>query len=170
MLLVLSLIQPWRPIGPYLHYQKSAFITLLSAIYVQVVCLCLLWVIHFVVIVIQAIDKPLGVVTKPFNFYSLATESKPAIYTIFSGVSIRCANSVRWIFTGFTTCSAMTDIGLSFLSDASSLLSLWWPSSHFCMPTSCLNPFKRQVQRLRNYIQHQRLEKALMMRIGVSLL
>jgi hypothetical protein len=170
MLLVLFLVRPWRPIGPYLRYQKSAFITLWSAIYVQVVCLCLLWAIRFVVIVIQAVDKPSGVVTKPFDFYALATDSKPAIYTIISGVSIRCANSVRWIFTGFTTCAAMTDIGLSFFSDASSLLSLRWPSSHFRTQTSCLNLFKRQVRRLRKYIRHQRLEKALMMRIGVSLL
>ena len=170
MFLVLYEVQPWRPIGPYLRYQKSAVITLFSANYVEVVCLCLLWAIRFVVIVIQAVDKPSGVVTKPFDFYALATDSKPAIYTIISGVSIRYANSVRWIFIGFTTCPAMTDIGLSSLSDASSLLSLPWPCSHFHTPTSCLNLFKRQVRRLRNYIRHQRLARALMMRIGVSLL
>jgi len=138
MLLVLFFVRPWGPIGPYLRYQKAAAITLFSACYVQVVCLCLLWAIRFVVIVIQAVDEPSGVVTKPFDFYALATNTKPAIYTLISGVSIRCVNSVRWmIFTGFTACAAMTDIGLSSLSDASSLLSLRWPSSYFCSPTSC---------------------------------
>jgi len=89
MLLVLLLVRPWRPIGPYFGYQKGAVITLVSVSYVQVVCLCLLWAIRFVVIVIQAVDKPSGVVTKPFDFYALATNSKPAIYTIISGISIR---------------------------------------------------------------------------------
>jgi len=100
-LLVLFFVRPWRPIGPYLRYQEAAAITLFSACYLQVVCLCLLWVIRFVVIVIQAVDELSGVLTKPFDFYALATNSKPAIYTIISGVSIRCANSVPWmIFTG----------------------------------------------------------------------
>jgi len=172
MLLVLYEVQPWRPIGPFLRYQKSAVITLFSMMYVQAVCICLLWAIHFVVIVIQAIDEPSGVVIKPFDFYALATDTKPAIYAIISGVSIRCANSVRWIFTGFTACTAMTDIGLSSPSDASSLLSLRWPCSHFRTPTSCLNLFKRQVRRLRKYIRHQCLAKltALMIILGVSLL
>ena len=154
MSLVLSLVQPWRVVALYLPGQRPTVITLVSAIYVQVVCLCLLWAIRFVVIVIQAVDKPSVVVTKPFDFYALATDSKPAIYTIISGIPIRCANSLRWIFTGFTTCAAMTDIGLSALSDASSSLSLRWSSSRFRTPTSCLSLFKRQVRRLRNYIRH----------------
>jgi len=101
MLLVLALVAPWKPIPPYFRYEKPAVITLTAVCYIQVVCLCLLWAIRFVVTVIQAVDKLSGVVTKPFDFYALATNSKPAIYTIISGVSIRCANSVTWmIFTG----------------------------------------------------------------------
>jgi len=41
ILLVLSMVRPWRPIGPYLRYQKSAVITLLSANYVQVLSMSL---------------------------------------------------------------------------------------------------------------------------------
>jgi len=94
MLLVLALVAPWEPFPFQLRYEKPAFITLISVCYVQVVCLCLLWVIRFVVVVIQAVDKPSGVVTKPFDFYALATDTKPAIYTLISGVSIRWADSV----------------------------------------------------------------------------
>ena len=127
-------------------YQRGAVITLVSAIWVQVVCLCLLLVIRFVVIVTQAVDKPSRALTKPFDFYAMTKDGdKPAIYTMVSGVVIRCANSVVWIFTKFTACAATTGIGLSSFSDASSPLSLLWLSSHFHSPTSCLNLFKRQA-------------------------
>jgi len=91
-LLLLLFLQPWtgNPITPY---EQAAFITLASAIWVQVVCLCLLLVIRFVVIVAQAVDKPSRVVTKPFDFYAMTKDSdKPAIYTMVSGVTIRCVN------------------------------------------------------------------------------
>ena len=86
---MLLFLQPWtgNPITPY---EQAAFITLASAIWVQVVCLCLLLVIRFVVIVAQAVDKPSRVVTKPFDFYAMTKDSdKPAIYTMVSGVAIR---------------------------------------------------------------------------------
>jgi len=141
---VLYLLEPWS-----IHinrYQRDASITLTSAIYVQVVCLCLLLVIRFVVIVIQAVDKPSRVVTKPFDFWAMTKDSdKPAIYAIVSGVAMRCVNSVVWIFTRLTACAATTGIGLSSFSDASSPLPLRWPSSHSRSPTSYLNLFKRQV-------------------------
>jgi hypothetical protein len=96
MLLVLYFLKPWRPnLRHYLSYEGSAVITLTSAIFVQVVCLCLLWVIRFVVIIKQAVDKPSEVVTKPFDFFALADDSnKPAIYTWVSGVTLRYANFV----------------------------------------------------------------------------
>ena len=167
---MLYVLRPWTIIR-YSSYREAGGISLTSAVWVQVVCLCLLWVIRFVVIIKQAVDKPSGVVTKPFDFFALADDSnKPAIYTWVSGVTLRCANSVLWIFTRFTTCAAMTGIGLSSSSDAPSPLSSRWPSSHSRSPTSCLNLFKRQVRRLINCIWHQRLAKTLMLGIGVSLL
>ena len=174
ILLALYFLQPWAfPIRTS-PYQHAASITLISAIWVQVVCLCMLLVIRFVVIVTQAVDKPSRVVTKPFDFYAMTKDSdKPAIYTMISGVTIRCVNSVVWIFTRFTACAVMTGIGLSSFSDASSPLLLRWPSSHSRSPTSCLNLFKRQARRLRKYIRHQptqRLRITLLMGIGVSLL
>lgn len=144
MLLALYFLRPWMP-RHYLRYEPSSDITLLSAIYVQVVCISLLWVIRFVVILKQAVDKPSGVVTKPFDFYAMTKDSdKPAIYTMVSGVTIRCVNSVVRIFTRFTTCAATTGIGLFSFSGAPSPLPLHWPSSHSHSPTSCLNLFKRQ--------------------------
>jgi hypothetical protein len=92
MLLVLYFLRPWSAFNRYLQYQRSAAITLTSAIFLQVVCLCLLWAIRFVVIVTHAVEKPSGVVTKPFDFYALAKDSKPAILRMISGVAIRCAN------------------------------------------------------------------------------
>jgi hypothetical protein len=125
MLLVLYFLRPWSAFSSYLKFQEASFITLKSAIFVQIVCLCLLLVIRFVVIVTHAIDKSWGVVTKPFDFYAMTEDSDhPAIYTMLSGVAIRCANSVLWIFTRFTTCAAMTGIGLSSSLDAPSSLSL----------------------------------------------
>jgi len=144
ILLALYFLKPWTI--RISRYQQAPAITLISAIYVQVVCLCLLLVIRFVVVVTQAVDNFSRVVTKPFDFYALAKDSgKPAISAMISGVAIRCVNSVVWIFTMFTACAAMTGIGLSSFSDASSPLPLHWPSSHSRSPTSCLNLFKRQV-------------------------
>ena len=170
MLLVLYCIRPWT-----LHiksYDLPIVITLISAIYIQVACLCLLLVIRFVVIVIQAVDKPSGVVTKPFDFYAMTKDSnKPAIYTMVSGVTLRCVNSVLWIFTRFNICTAMIGIGLSSFSDVSSSLPLRWPSSHSRSPTLCLDLLKRQVRCLRKYIPHQCwATQLLLMGIGVSLL
>jgi hypothetical protein len=79
MLLVLYFLRPWTL--PLNSYEQSAIITLISAIYAQVVCLCLLLMIRFALIVTQAIDKPSGVVTKPFDFYAMTNGSdKPPIY------------------------------------------------------------------------------------------
>jgi len=141
ILLALYFLKPWTI--RISRYQRAPAITLISAIYVQVVCLCLLLAIRFVVIVAQAVDKPSRVVTKPFDFYAMS--DKPAISVMVSGVAIRCVNSVVWIFTMFTACAATTGIGLSSFSDASSPLPLRWPSSHSRSPTSYLNLFKRQV-------------------------
>ena len=168
MLLVLYWIRPWTLFIK--SYEGSGIITLISATYVQVVCLCLLLVIRFVVIVTQAVDKPSEVVTKPFDFYAMTKDSnKPAIYTMVSGVAIRYVNSVLWTFTRFTTCAAMTGIGLSSFSNASLSLSLLWPSSHSRSPTSCFNLFKRQTWLLRRYIPQQHFQsKELVIGIGVS--
>jgi hypothetical protein len=145
MLLVLYFLKPWS-FGRYIKYQLPSGITFMCAIFLQVACLCLLWAIRFVVIVTQAVDNPWGIVTKPFDLYAMTKDSdKPAIYTIVSGVAFRCVNSVLWIFTGLTTCAAMTGIGLSSFSDASLPLSLRWPSSHSRSPTLCLHLLKRQV-------------------------
>ena len=144
ILLALYFLRPWTI--RISRYQRAPAITLISAIYVQVVCLCLLLVIRFVVVVTQAVDKSSRVVTKPFDFYALTKDSdKPAISAMVSGVAIRCVSSVVWIFTMFTACAATTGIGLSSFSGASSPLPLRWLSSHFLSPTSCLNLFKRQV-------------------------
>ena len=135
MLLVLYFLRPWE--WRFDRYDQSATITLTSAIYLQVACLCLLLMIRLAVIVIQAIDKPSGVVTNPFDFYAMTKDSgEPSIYRIVSGVAIRCVNSVLWIFTRFTACAAMTGIGLSSFSEAFSPLSLRWASSHSRSPTS----------------------------------
>ena len=135
MLLVLCFLRPWTwpPVNPY---ESPAVITLTSAIYVQVACLCLLLMVRFAVVVTEANDEPSGVVTKPFDFYAVTKGDKPPIYRIVSGVAIRCVNSVLWIFTRFTACTAMTSISLSPSSDALSPSSLRWSSSHSRSPTS----------------------------------
>ena len=93
MLPALYWLRPWSL--PTNRYLRPVYITLNSGIYLQAVCLCLLLVIRFVVIVKQAIDKPSGVVTKPFDFYAMGKNSnKPTIYTMVSGVGIRCVNSI----------------------------------------------------------------------------
>ena len=83
MLLVLFFLTGWRRTPEIdLRYQRSSVITLVFAVYVQVVCICMLWVIRFVVIIIQAgLEELSGVATKPFDFYALATDSKSAIYS-----------------------------------------------------------------------------------------
>ena len=138
-------LKPWSL--RFSPYQRSAFITLISAIYVQVVCLCLLLVIRFVVIVAQAFHKPLGLVTNPFDFYALTKDSdKPGLFTTVSGVAFRCVDSCTLYYPqGSQHAKAMTSIGLSSFSDASSPLSLRWPSSHMRSPTLCLDLFKRRV-------------------------
>ena len=108
MLLVLS-------VNPY---ESPAVITVTSAIYIRVACLCLLLMVRFAVVVTQAIDEPSGVVTKPCDFYAVTKGNKPPIYRVVSGVTIRCVNSVLWIFTRFTACTAMTSTSLSPSSDA----------------------------------------------------
>ena len=137
ILLVLYYLRPWAFSIRNTPYEHATVITLISAVWVQVVCLSMLLVIRFVVIVTQAVDKPSRVVTKPFDFYAMTKDSvKPAIHAILSGVTMRCVNSVVWIFTRFTACAAMTGIGLSSFSDAFSPLPLRWPSSHSRSPTS----------------------------------
>jgi hypothetical protein len=138
MLLVLYFLRPWEW-NPY----EPVCIILMSAIYVQVACLCLLLMVRLAVVVTQAIDKPSGVVTKPYDFYAVTKDDKSPIYCIVSpiyrivsGVAIRCVNSVLWIFTRFTACPAMTSISLSPFSDVFSPWSLRWSSSHSCSPTS----------------------------------
>jgi hypothetical protein len=103
---VLYMLEPWTlHVSPY---EQAAFITLISAIYVQVVCLCLLLAIRFVVIVKHAIDKPSGVMTNPFDFYAMAKDrNEPALYTMVSGVAIRCVNSVL----GYSQSSLLVQAG-----------------------------------------------------------
>ena len=137
MLLVLCFLRPWTwPPDAVNPYDSAAVITLFSAIYVQVACLCLLLMVRFAVVVTQAIDEPSGVVTKPCDFYAVTKGNKPPIYRIVSGVTIRCVNLVLWIFTRFTACTAMTSTSLSPSSDALSPSSLRWSSSHSRSPTS----------------------------------
>ena len=93
LLLVLYFLRPWAfSPGPY---DMPAFVTLLSALYLQVACLCLLMIVRFAVIVT---DGPSGMVTKPFDFYAVTKGDKPPIYRMVAGVAMRCVNSVLWLF------------------------------------------------------------------------
>jgi len=142
---VLFWLRPWNL--RFSPYQRSAFITLIAAIYVQVVCLSLLLVIRFVVIVAQAFHKPLGLVTNPFDFYALTKDGdKPGFFTRPSEVAFRCvAFCTLYYSQSSRLAAAMISTGLSSFSDASLPLSLRWPSSHTRSPTLCSNPFKRRV-------------------------
>ncbi|KIJ91264.1 hypothetical protein K443DRAFT_686171 [Laccaria amethystina LaAM-08-1] len=78
---VLYFVRPWEW-NPY----EPVCIILMSAIYVQVACLCLLLMVRLAVVVTQAIDKPSGVVTKPYDFYAVTKDDKSPIYCIVSPI------------------------------------------------------------------------------------